>query len=93
MICDLNGSLGSRQFLNVVNERTCFTSRACAFKSSRLFTVSKLYFTRLTVKEHTLDSKYIIYTRGRKSADRYRYRYKVQKFTYRNILPSKEKKN
>ena len=38
MICDLNGSLGSRQFLNVVNERTCFTSRACAFKSSRLFT-------------------------------------------------------
>ena len=22
MICDLNGSLGSRQFLNVVNERT-----------------------------------------------------------------------
>ena len=32
MICDLNGSLGSRQFLNVVNERTCFTSCACAFK-------------------------------------------------------------
>ncbi len=63
--------------------------------------VSKLYFTRLTVKERTLDSKYIIYTRGRKSADRgiksadryrYRYRYKVQKFTYRNILSSKEKK-
>ena len=61
--------------------------------------VSKFYFTRLTVKEHTLDSKYIIYTRGRKSADRgiksadrYRYRYKVQKFTYRNILPSKKKK-
>ena len=26
MICDLIGSLGSRQFLNVVNERTCFTS-------------------------------------------------------------------
>ena len=38
MICDLNGSLGSRQFLNVVNERTCFTSRACAIKSYRLFT-------------------------------------------------------
>ena len=30
MICDLNGSLGSRQFLNVVNERTCFTSSARA---------------------------------------------------------------
>ena len=30
MIRDLNGSLGSRQFLNVVNERTCFTSRARA---------------------------------------------------------------
>ena len=28
MICDLDGSLGSRQFLNVVIERTCFTSRA-----------------------------------------------------------------
>ena len=38
MICDLDGSLGSQQFLNVVNKRTCFTSRACAFKSSRLFT-------------------------------------------------------
>ena len=24
MISDLNGSLGSRQFLNVANERTCF---------------------------------------------------------------------
>ena len=31
MICDLNGSLGSRQFLNVVNEKTCFTLCACAF--------------------------------------------------------------
>ena len=31
--------------------------------------VSKLYFTRLTVKERTRDSKYIIYTYGRKSAD------------------------
>ena len=26
MISDLNGSLGSRQFLKVVNERTCFAS-------------------------------------------------------------------
>ena len=26
MISDLNGSLGSRQFLNVANERTCFAS-------------------------------------------------------------------
>ena len=39
MICDLNRSLGSRQFLNVVNERTCFTSCAYAFKCSRLFTL------------------------------------------------------
>ena len=38
MISDLNGSLGSRQILNVVNERTCFASCACAFKSSGLFT-------------------------------------------------------
>ena len=28
MISDLNGSLGSRQFLNVANERTCFASCA-----------------------------------------------------------------
>ena len=32
MISDLNGSLGSRQFLNVANERTCFASCACAVK-------------------------------------------------------------
>ena len=32
--CDLDGALGSRYFLNVANERTCFASRACAFKSS-----------------------------------------------------------
>ena len=38
MISDLNGSLGSRQFLNVANERTCFALCACAFKSSRLIT-------------------------------------------------------
>ena len=38
MISDLNGSLGSRQFLNVANERTCFASWACAFKSSGLIT-------------------------------------------------------
>ena len=38
MICDLNGLLGSLQFLNVVNEMTCLTLCACAFKSSRLFT-------------------------------------------------------
>ena len=30
MISDLNGSLGSRQFLNVANERTCFASCARA---------------------------------------------------------------
>ena len=31
MISDLNGSLGSRQFLNVANERTCFVSCASTF--------------------------------------------------------------
>ena len=46
MICDLNGSLGSRQFLNVVNERTCFTSCACAFKSSRLALVLNALLTK-----------------------------------------------
>ena len=38
MISDRNGSLGSRYFLNVANERTCFASCACAFKSSRFIT-------------------------------------------------------
>ena len=38
MISNLNGLLESRQFLNVANERTCFASCACAFKSSGLFT-------------------------------------------------------
>ena len=31
MISDLNGSLWSRQFLNVANKKTCFASCACAF--------------------------------------------------------------
>ena len=30
MISDLTGTLGSRQFLNVANERTCFASCKCA---------------------------------------------------------------
>ena len=38
MIIDLNGSLGSQQFLNVANERTCFTSCASTFESTGLFT-------------------------------------------------------
>ena len=38
MISDLNGSLGSRQFLNVANERTYFALCACTFKSTGLFT-------------------------------------------------------
>ena len=38
MISDLYGSLSSRQFLNVENERTCFASCASTFKSTGLFT-------------------------------------------------------
>ena len=30
MISDLDGSVGSRYFLNVANERTCFALYACA---------------------------------------------------------------
>ena len=41
MISDLNGSLGSRQFLNVANKRTCFASCASTFKSTGLFTCLK----------------------------------------------------
>ena len=36
MISDFDGSLGSQYFLNVANKRICFTSCACAFKSSGL---------------------------------------------------------
>ena len=36
MINDLNGPLGCRQILNVANERTCFASCTCVFKSSGL---------------------------------------------------------
>ena len=38
MISDLNGLLGSQQFFNVTNERTCFAPCACAFQTSRLIT-------------------------------------------------------
>ena len=51
MICDLNGSLGSQQFLNIVNERTCFTSCTCAFKSSRF----KKILQKLQLKGTTTD--------------------------------------
>ena len=34
MISDLNGSLGSRQFLNVANEKTCFASARAHLKVS-----------------------------------------------------------
>ena len=36
VISDLNGSLGSRYFVGVVNERTSFVSCARAFKSAGL---------------------------------------------------------
>ena len=48
MISDLNGTLGSRQFLNVANEITCFASCASTFKSTGLFTCLKR--TSLTKK-------------------------------------------
>ena len=41
MISDLDRSLGSRYFLNVANERTCFASRTSTFKSSGLITCLK----------------------------------------------------
>ena len=33
MISDRDGCLGDRYFLNLTNERTCFASCACTFKS------------------------------------------------------------
>ena len=41
MITYLNGSVGSRQFLNVANERTCFASCASTFERTGLFTCLK----------------------------------------------------
>ena len=50
MISDLNRSLGSRQFLNVANERTCFASCACSFKSTGLVTrLESMFLSRLNV--------------------------------------------
>ena len=47
MICDLNGALGSRQFLNVVNERTCFTSRASLVLNALLTKKLPMFLSRL----------------------------------------------
>ena len=46
MISDFDRSLGSRYFLNVANERTCFASCASAFKSSGLITVWNTLLTK-----------------------------------------------
>ena len=40
MISDINGSLWSRQFLNVANKRTCFASCALPMFLSRLNEIS-----------------------------------------------------
>ena len=50
MISDLNGSLGSRQFLNVANKRTCFASCASTFKSTGCSPLTKklpMFLSRL----------------------------------------------
>ena len=41
MISDLDGSFGSRYFRKVGNERKCFASWACPFKSSGLISCLK----------------------------------------------------
>ena len=53
MISDLDESLGVRYFLNGSNERTCFASCACAFKSSGFIwnTLKRLlYFCHVWMK-------------------------------------------
>ena len=49
MISDLDGSFGSRYFRKVGNERKCFASWACPFKSSGLKCTSELKVTYLLV--------------------------------------------
>ena len=44
MISDLDRSLGSRYFLNVANERTCFASCASAFKKFRVDHLFGIHF-------------------------------------------------
>ena len=53
MISDVDGSLGSRYFLNVVNERTCFASCACVFKISGLITCLECTSSILLHINHT----------------------------------------
>ena len=53
VIGDLNGSLGSRQFLNVANEGTCFASCACRILHSfgiHFWLKSYLCFCRVWMK-------------------------------------------
>ena len=47
MISDLDGSLGSRYFINVTNERTCFASCAGAFWNTLLTKKLPMFFSRL----------------------------------------------
>ena len=61
MISDLNGSLGSRRFLDVANQRTCFASCACTFKSHIL--VRSAFQTSEqpgTLKLHAHDAKHVL---------------------------------
>ena len=74
MISDFDRSLGSRYFLNVANERTCFTSCASAFKSSGLITD---HFTCTSANviyciTCTLCKKLYIGETGRRLGDRFR---------------------
>ena len=50
MISDPNGSLKSRHFLYVVNERTSFASWASAFENSRLFITLNELLTKKVAK-------------------------------------------
>ena len=52
MISDLNGSLWSRQFLNVANKRTCFASCACALYNT-LVTDFPLQNTDVTLRSYS----------------------------------------
>ena len=57
MISDLDKSLGSRYFLNVAYERTCFASCACAFKLFRVDHLFGMYFNLVPTVFVPLDQR------------------------------------
>ena len=66
MIRDFNGSLGTRQFPSVSNEKTCFASCACAYKSSRLITLLEIIIRLICPNNYSKQPEGVHYERLRR---------------------------